>query len=353
MNPIYQEKVVYNNVSLDGKQQATLPMLAELWQQYNNKKTPWYHRKQAGINVAQGFYLYGPPGTGKSTLIRLVYDSIAIPTTQKGYFHTTRFINDLNTKLNQTEHADPLEKIIKQLSKYQVIFLDEFQILDVASSYIMRHVILELFHKGVLLYFTSNYAPDELYQNGLQRHKFLELVHHINRHCIVHKLDNGVDYRCLTNKASSNLIRSDSLAANKTALLDILSDLCSTDYSNISKGQVISKGRVIDIEFSHHRIACMEFLALCGNNLAAYDYHAIAKQYDQVLIYGIKEECFDDLNLCHRFVAMLDEFYEAKTVLTAGFLFDWRHLISIGKQKQHKIPAMQRAISRLQEMLKW
>lgn len=348
MNSIYQEKVVDQNIILDDKQKMTMLTLANLWRRHAQNRR-WYQKIKNTTDTLHGFYLYGPPGTGKSTLLKLIYESIDIPQKHKRYSHTTQFISEMHMQLSQSEGPAILETIIKQLSEYRAIFFDEFQILDIASSNIIRRILLRLFQNNVMLGFTSNYAPTELYPNGLQRSKFLELIRHITQHCIVHKLDNGIDYRSLTSGNLINLIYSNNTSDSKTALLSIFNTLCHNKNAKIVPGKVISQGRIITIEFAYRHIACMDFFALCGANLASYDYRSIAKKYKYILIYGIRKDYFEDINVCRRFIAMIDEFYEANIILKTGFLFDWQQLLQLNKRHA---PDMQRTTSRLQEMLR-
>ena len=93
-------------------------------------------------------------------------------------------------------NSDPLLMVVKNLSKdYKIIFLDEFQIEDIADAMIIGTLIESLTIKGTRLMITSNSHPDDLYKNGLQRAKFLKTINFINNNFSIHHLLGAEDYR--------------------------------------------------------------------------------------------------------------------------------------------------------------
>ena len=61
-------------------------------------------------------------------------------------------------------------------NKYILIVFDELEILDIADAMIVSKLFNRLLDKRVLFIITSNYYPDELYKNGLQRSQFLPFI---------------------------------------------------------------------------------------------------------------------------------------------------------------------------------
>ena len=59
----------------------------------------------------------------------------------------------------------------------------------------LGRLLSALFERGVVLVTTSNYAPDSLYPNGLQRQNFLPTIELIKRELKVLNVDGGNDYR--------------------------------------------------------------------------------------------------------------------------------------------------------------
>ena len=83
----------------------------------------------------QGFYVWGDVGRGK-TLIMMTF--LNLIKNKKGIFHYIDFMNYIHENLNIKKGIrDPLLKISKDLQKkYELIFIDEFQIEDVADTMI-------------------------------------------------------------------------------------------------------------------------------------------------------------------------------------------------------------------------
>ena len=65
---------------------------------------------------------------------------------------------------------NPLDHIAKSLSKKsEIIFIDEFQVEDIADAMIVGNLLNQLIERNVFVYITSNAHPNDLYKDGLQR----------------------------------------------------------------------------------------------------------------------------------------------------------------------------------------
>ena len=92
-----------------------------------------------------------------------------------GQFHFIEFMQVVHKKLSDfSGNSDPLLDVVNDLlNKYKIIFIDEFQIEDIADAMIIGTLIEALSRKGLRLFISSNSHPDRLYKDGLQRAKFL------------------------------------------------------------------------------------------------------------------------------------------------------------------------------------
>ena len=96
----------------------------------------------------------------------------------------------------QQGQADPLAAIAKRLAaEFKVLCFDEFIVTDVADAMLMAELFKALFNHGVSLVATSNLAPEQLYENGLQRQRFLPVIDLIHQHTSVMHLALNQDYR--------------------------------------------------------------------------------------------------------------------------------------------------------------
>ena len=78
-----------------------------------------------------------------------------------------------------------------------MICFDEFHVSDIADAMILGRFLEQAMERGVEFVMTSNYPPDGLYPNGLQRERFLPAIELIKRRLDVVGVDNGTDYRRL------------------------------------------------------------------------------------------------------------------------------------------------------------
>ena len=123
-----------------------------------------------------GIYIWGDVGRGKTLISKTYMQSITNKYVKN--FHYIDLMKYVHIKL--TEYAgkkNPLEIVKNDLCKEcEIIFIDEFQVEDIADAMIIGNLLLGIINKGLSLILTSNAHPNDLYKDGLQRKKFLDAI---------------------------------------------------------------------------------------------------------------------------------------------------------------------------------
>ena len=87
-------------------------------------------------------------------------------------------MRDVHERLRGMRHRrTPLEAVARDSRAHRrVLCLDELYVSDIADAMILGALFEALLRHGVRLVITSNLAPADLYQDGLQRSRFLPTI---------------------------------------------------------------------------------------------------------------------------------------------------------------------------------
>ena len=97
-----------------------------------------------------GLYIWGDVGRGKTLITNEYLKHIKDKYVKT--FHYIDFMNYVHDQLNNFSGLkNPLRKISKNLCKNRLIFIDEFQVEDVADAMIVGDLLLQLIENGTKL----------------------------------------------------------------------------------------------------------------------------------------------------------------------------------------------------------
>lgn len=261
-----------------------------------------------------GVYLWGGVGRGKSFLMDAFFEAIPLERKRREHYH--RFMQEIHERLKSLQgEAEPLRLIGREMSRSaRLLCLDEFHIADIGDAMIMRNLLDALFVHGVALVTTSNQQPDDLYQHGLQRERFLPAIDLIKKHMQVVELDGGTDYRlvalekagvfhCPLDEATDNAMQS--------TFLDIAGESGTGDTLAIASRPIRSR-RVAQ------GVAWFDFSELCDGPRGQADYIELARRFHTVLISAVPVFGREDTDRRRRFTWLIDEFYDRRVKLVVS-----------------------------------
>jgi len=300
--------------------------------------------------MKKGMYIWGDVGRGKSMIMDLFFNHLK--GIQKRRYHFHHFMQEFHKSIvkwnatNSSSQDDAITDIGKSISKNtQVICLDELQVNNIADAMILQRLFNILFKNNVFLFITSNFMPEDLYEDGLQRANFLPCVQLINSRLDVFNLNNHVDYRLEKINSIERLYYWPLDDELKYYMQSVLSTLIGEhDFS--SEVLRVDKNKNLTVLRSYGQLAMFSFAELCETPLGASDYMAICKRLSTVIITEIMQMGVDDHNEALRFITLIDCLYENKNKLicTAEVSID-----NLYTGNKHSIE-FKRAISRLHEM---
>ncbi len=270
--------------------------------------------KKFARNDDLGIYIWGDVGRGKTLIIneylkhldRSIYKA----------FHYIDLMGFVHNELNNSSgKKDPLNEVVKKLiKKYDLIFIDEFQVEDVSDAMIVGNLLIKILDSGTKIIITSNSHPNDLYKNGLQREKFIKSIMMCSKKLEVFKLDGQIDYR------SRNII---DITNNKKDFYSE-TDICSLIndnfiLSNEPKEEITVNDRKFKCKLSSNNLLWIDFMIFFKEPTGSKDYNYVCKRLDWVFISNF-ESCDDDsIDIIRRFISFIDIAYAKKAKIRFFF----------------------------------
>ena len=257
--------------------------------------------------AVKGLYYWGEVGRGKTFLVDLFYDGLPIGEKYRTHFH--RFMRNVHERLREhAGEADPLAKIVREArGRLRVLVLDEFFVTDIGDAMLLAKLLEHMVAEGITLVTTSNTAPENLYQDGLQRAGFLPAIALIQRHCAVLRSGGAEDYR-LRALTRSPVYRAPLDAQSDAWLAARWKEL--SGGGDARAGNIEIDARKIPVRGRGKSIVWFDFAALCEGPRGTTDYIEVAREFNTVLLGGIPAFDRDNEDAARRFVNLIDELYD-------------------------------------------
>lgn len=267
--------------------------------------------------VPRGVYFWGGVGRGKSFIMDCFF--AAVPYKRKKRIHFHAFMNQIHAQLReQAGRADPLVPVATRIAKEtRLLCFDEFHVSDIADAMILGRLLELLFEMGVVFVMTSNYPPDNLYPNGLQRMNFLPTIELLKKQLDVMPLDGGQDYRLrkLEVMPVFHVPHDDETERAMAEYFTVAATLPGVSGASIE----INNRKVPTIRLAPG-VVWFDFKAICGDGRAQTDYLTLVREYHTILVSDIPVLEVRHGAEARRFTWLVDVCYDhrVKLIISAG-----------------------------------
>ena len=270
----------------------------------------------AGRKPPRGMYIWGGVGRGKSLMMDAFFK--VLPHKRKRRVHFHEFMREIHARMRDLPgQEDPLDPISAQIAReLRVLAFDEFHVSDIADAMILGRLLELMIARGVVLVMTSNYRPDDLYPNGLQRARFLPAIEILNRDLEVVELVGSTDHRRRILDALS--VYYTPIDEDADPHLAMFFE-AMTKASYAENGTIEVGGRPLAFRRRAKGVVWFEFAELCDKPRSQVDFLEIASAYHTVLVSNVRRMSVTQTDVVRRFTWLVDVFYDqrVKLVLSA------------------------------------
>ena len=303
---LYKSQIGSGHLQADADQQDLLPFLDAL---ALDLETPAHREKVAGVHVwrrndgeemPKGLYLYGTVGRGKSMLMQLLFD--AVPVGQKRRVHFHPFMEELHERMHDIKAPEGVDLMLQLASdisaEARLLCFDEFYVTNLGDAMLLGRLLEALFACGVTLCATSNWAPDDLYQDGHNSGHFHPFMKILKAHTKVLDLGEGADWRRRQEPVEKVKITADQKFLARSGKKPVKTAMTLIGHEITASG---FEGGVALIPFSE----------LCDQFLGRGEYMDLCRQADEgVIISDVPELDEARADAAMRFVVLVDLLYE-------------------------------------------
>jgi cell division protein ZapE len=319
---------------------ARLQRLYEEWTAYKARRNSALKRLLVKPPLPKGVYLWGAVGRGKSFLMDAFYRCVPLVRKRRVHFH--HFMREIHRELERLKGTeDPIAAVAERTARrYRLICFDEFHVSDIADAMILGRYLQQVMDRGVQFVMTSNYAPERLYADGLQRARFAPAIALIKERLDVVEVDNGTDYRRL------KMVQVEAYhvgAGGDAALERVFAALKDVEEE---KQPLDVEGRKIPYRRRAGGLVWFDFATLCGGPRSYADYVDLAQRFHTVILSGVPRMSAKHADAARRFTWLVDVLYDDRVNLVVSAEAPPEALFTEGAHSAE----FQRTTSRLHEM---
>lgn len=357
---LYRARRGSGTLRADPDQELAAEKLQSLYQALSNYqpktgKTGWRERfgliRRPAEPAPQGLYMFGGVGRGKSMLMDLFFETAPADKKRRVHFHA--FMLEVHERLHRYRTAidgrpragdDALPRLAEAMAdEAWLLCFDEFHVTNITDAMILGRLFTALFERGVVVVATSNWAPDMLYKDGLQRELFLPFIALLKQRLDVLALDGAVDYRL--DRLQGKQVYYAPLGAETDRRMEE-AFLALTDGAAGAPDHLLVQGRRVDVARAAKGVAAVRFRDVCGKPLGPADYIALAVHYHTVMIADVPMMSDELRNEAKRLMTLIDALYEHKVNVVIAAEAPPEKLYPVG---EHAFE-FERTVSRLMEM---
>jgi cell division protein ZapE len=292
--------------------------------------------------LPRGVWFWGGVGRGKSFLMDCFFDAVPYQRKRRVHFHA--FMREIHQSLRAHRHeSDPLAKVAAQFAREtRLMCFDEFHVSDIADATILGRVMKSLFDAGVLFCITSNYPPENLYPNGIQRELFLPAIALLKAKLDVIEVDAGIDYR-LRALEQADVYLTPTGPGTDTKMFHTFNQIAGGE-GHARPLEVL--GRELPVIHRAPGVIWFDFDTLCAGHRSQNDYLAIADRHHTLFLSNVPRLSPEQANTARRFTWLIDVLYDSRVKLIISATCSADQIYTAGVQASE----FKRTESRLSEM---
>jgi cell division protein ZapE len=242
----------------------------------------------------------------------------AVPLIRKTRVHFHEFMRGVHRELEEVKGTvDPLDEVARRTARrHRLICFDEFHVSDIADAMILHRLLLQLFELRVGFVMTSNYAPDQLYPDGLHRDRILPAIELLKERLDVVPIESGIDYRRLAMERIDTYLTPLGPAV-QARLQEAFERVAETDDDD---PVLTIETRRIQARRRAGGVVWFEFAVLCGGPRSQNDYLELAALFHTVILSNVPAMSAGQASEARRFTWLVDVLYDhgVKLVVSAA-----------------------------------